>query len=544
MANEERLSDYEPVITTDGEYAWPKSRSARGLVDGQNQSSGRSAVLKAILMRMAVGLGFAGTLWVLDLQFGAALVLVAVLALSLLSIVFPAAGTRIDVGIARVTAPIVRSVSTITLAIMYFLVITPVSVGLRLVGRDPLAPPIANVGTAWIAKPRQSVPAMVHRQFTVEERVLLRRPQGRTAAIKFLVSMTVRAISLFVAVDLVIGTVYVLVRAPGACPHARLSANPALADDKWAADYFREFCEMKADWVPLLGMVLEDHEGVYFNIVDRARKTYVAHGVDDDAPSLFFFGGSTTWGEGQRDSYTIPSYVARLAEEHGVSARVSNYGQSGWVIWQELALLQQLLTEGNVPDVAIFYNGHNDVGLQVQELTTAPSYPRAELIKQAVNRERARGSFSGFIDALNAFYLDHSILVRIVRKFTSPEISEPAPTSASPQVQARNAVELHDRAVEVIEGLAKSYGFEAVFFWQPDAYTTDGGDAARFLGWGEEGFGAAYLEATRSVGPPVINLADALDGVQDAVFFDDVHTNELGAELVARAIYPHLGLKH
>ena len=56
-----------------------------------------------------------------------------------------------------------------------------------------------------------------------------------------------------------------------------------------------------------------------FNLADRARKTYTSEGVGDDATSVYLFGGSTMWGYGQRDLYTIPSQVARLAEDDGDS---------------------------------------------------------------------------------------------------------------------------------------------------------------------------------------------------------------------------------
>ena len=150
-----------------------------------------------------------------------------------------------------------------------------------------------------------------------------------------------------------------------------------MARIKSGLDWFKEFKNIYKSntYVPLLAMVNKDYQGNYINIADRARKTYTAAGVGDDATSVYMFGGSTMWGYGQRDLYTIPSQVARLAEEDGVPVRVTNYGQVASGIWQELVLLQQLLTEGHVPDVAVFYDGANDVAEQVEELTTEPTYP-------------------------------------------------------------------------------------------------------------------------------------------------------------------------
>jgi len=497
------------------------------------------------VIRLVGGLVFAGVLWVLNLRLGAALVVVAVLALSLISIVSPTAGTRIDVGIAKVTAPIARSVATILLAIVYFLVITPASLFLRLFGRDPLiSPAAAGPAGTWVVKPRSDT-TMVRRQFTLEPGASAGTQQGRAATAARLLVVMVSALVLLMAVDLTLGTAYVSVRGALDSDADRRASTAAMVNESWAADYFEELHDVwpnRFAWTPLLGLTPPDYEGTYINIADRARATYVAEGEGDDATSVYFFGGSTAWGYGQRDSYTIPSYLARLAQDDGRPVRVTNYGQPAWVIWQELSLLQQLLAEGNVPDVAVFYNGHNEVGQQVQELTADPSYLQASSVKNAVDNRRLRGSLAGLMDSFKGFYKRHSILVRGAEAFRS-ESSGLAPTPLLAETRARNAVELHHRAVEVIERLAESYGFEAVFIWQPDAYTTEGGDAASFTSPDREGFGQAYLDATALLGPPILDLSDSLDGVKDAVFIDEVHTNELGAEIVARAIYPHLSIE-
>lgn len=487
---------------------------------------------------------FAGILWVLGLRLGAGLVVVAVVALSLISVACPTRGKMIDAGIARVTAWVGRFAATILLAIVYFVVITPASLVLRLFGRDPLFSPGISTESTWVARPFSTDSRMFRHQFTVEpgaSGVALTKRRGRVATAGNLLTVTIGSMIVFMALDLGVGTAYVSARAvlDTKSDNTDIRAStPALVDEEWAADYFNELREASHNWEPLLGMLRQDYEGRYINIADRARKTYSAEEVGGEATVVYFFGGSTTWGTGQRDLYTIPSNVARLAEKDGVEIRVSNYGQGGWVIWQQLSLMLQLLAEGKIPDLAVFYNGHNDVGQQVQELTTVPSYPRAALLKQKVE---AVSTIDGTIADLTDYYRKYSILHHLVVRIAGkPSGSVRAPAPALASARASNAVTLHNEAVELIERLAESYGFEAVFIWQPDAYTTEGGDAERFATQDREGFGNAYRDATELVGAPVINLADSLNGVTDAVFFDDVHTNELGAQIVAKAIYPHL----
>ncbi|KUI23446.1 hypothetical protein AU193_01495 [Mycobacterium sp. GA-1285] len=497
----------------------------------------------------------AAVLWLLDVRLGAVLLTFVVIGLALCSVAWPAVGSTIDAGIARVAAWVGRLVSTVVLALVYFVVITPVSLYLRLFGRKLLASPGITAESTWVTKPRVSDPAMARRQFSVEPDVVV-KPRGRAAGAKHLAVVAIRAAVLLAVVDLMIGLAF-----PHWAPHggvrvggkegtwediftAQMSSASMAADQDWAGDWFNEFGNIYTNnvYVPLLGMVSQDYKGRYINIADRARKTYIAEGVGDDATSVYLFGGSTMWGYGQRDLYTIPSYVARLAEEDGVPVRVSNYGQVAWGIWQELSLLQQLLSEGHAPDVVVFYDGVNDVAEQVEGLTTDPTYPGGLFVREAVERARMRGSGLSVKDSVVDFYSTHSILTRLALRSNSKQAG-PAPTAELTQERARNAVHLYERAIDVIENLAKSYGFKPVFVWQPTAYTTEGGDAEQFASPDEWGVGAAFRDATALIAPPVLNFADELDGVKEAVFMDNSHTNERGAELVARAIYPNLGLK-
>ncbi|MGB0963020.1 MAG: hypothetical protein ACPGVY_10030, partial [Mycobacterium sp.] len=55
--------------------------------------------------------------------------------------------------------------------------------------------------------------------------------------------------------------------------------------------------------------------------------------------------------------------------------------------------------------------------------------------------------------------------------------------------------------------------------------------------WDLEDSRALYLQATELIGPPVIDISDALNDVAEPVMTDQVHTNERGAEAVAERIY-------
>jgi len=75
------------------------------------------------------------------------------------------------------------------------------------------------------------------------------------------------------------------------------------------------------------------------------------------------FGGSTTWGVGARDPFTIPAEPSRALSEVEPELRVHvlKFGEKGYVSTQSLLALLLELREGRAPDLAVFYDGVNDV---------------------------------------------------------------------------------------------------------------------------------------------------------------------------------------
>ena len=87
------------------------------------------------------------------------------------------------------------------------------------------------------------------------------------------------------------------------------------------------------------------------------------HEHSSQAPSAslsFCFGGSAAWGHGARDFNTLSSWLVRVAAEQGNDLDVRNYAESGWVNWQGIVYLLQKLSEGERPEVVIFYSGVNE----------------------------------------------------------------------------------------------------------------------------------------------------------------------------------------
>ncbi|MDQ7026245.1 MAG: hypothetical protein Q9P44_11900, partial [Anaerolineae bacterium] len=126
-----------------------------------------------------------------------------------------------------------------------------------------------------------------------------------------------------------------------------------------AQDFWQEQAQTRVRWSPYTYWVVDEFQGNYINI-DSNGIRFTPNYETNDSQSIFVFGGSTVWGEGARDAYTIPSHLARLLNENGIPQIVTNFGQTGYVSTQDAIWFQLQLTQGNVPDIAIFYQGFND----------------------------------------------------------------------------------------------------------------------------------------------------------------------------------------
>jgi len=292
-------------------------------------------------------------------------------------------------------------------------------------------------------------------------------------------------------------------------------------DEPWAEDLYREETQA-ADFLydPVLGFRLPDVRGRYFNVIDGFRSSW---SPPEPALTVWFFGGSTMFGIGQRDEHTIPSEIARLAEDDGLAVDPVNFGVPAYVTRQEAILFQHLLTRRPAPDLVVFYDGLNDLGLQFQRAGQGdvdldrPSILGAETFEQVL------------VDA------------GVVAAAESPD---PPQGDRSDEV-FRTTAEHYRDGVEMATWAADANQIPIRFFWQPQALTKEPSLADTPL-FDRLGIDPTTQPSTRArisavadqVG--VIDVSDALDEVTVPVYLDAGHTNELGASVIARALYLHL----
>lgn len=423
-------------------------------------------------------------------------------------------------------------VSTLIFGIVFYLVITPLGLGARLVGIRLLP------SRGWHR----------HRSTTTRDarRAFLRSAGGSATsssadgrrplrtAIALIVVGALGATLLPRLLDRTPSDAHVPEQLRGGFFNA--FGSPALADAEWKDAAGVEFAELSngQTYTSYVGNSLRDYSGRYVNVHARERLTYEPDTVDDVDPiEVWFFGGSTMFGfSAQRDLHTIPSEVTRLAEEDGIILRARNFGSPGYVNLQETMLAALLLAGGRRPDLIVFYDGTND---------------------SAVPFQQAFGGIGTPGDQSDIFAYSY-------RRFLAGQLTgtdePPAPVTPVPDLGSppdANAVidallATYGQGIELARALGDEYDVPVMHFWQPDLFNKDDlapGEEVVVDRLGMDQFQYdAIARLSRSVvarlPDGVIDITDAFDGTEEAILTDQAHTNELGAHLVAEAMYDHL----
>lgn len=299
-----------------------------------------------------------------------------------------------------------------------------------------------------------------------------------------------------------------------------------------ASEFWAEQSQTSVRWSPYTYWVMSEFEGDYINISSDGIRYTPNFGSDSE---IFVFGGSTVWGEGARDEYTIPAHIARLLNENGMAQNVLNYGQTGYVSSQDLIWFQRQLTRGNVPNVAIFYQGFNDIlsawGTGLTGLTLQENMRLND--SEAGRRLRA----------------GQPVLQLPNQSLDDYDMSSAGVGSATPEAIA----ELWFANIEMVQSMADAYGVEVLFVWQPAIIFKDSlsdSEQAIYQRSDNERAGIfdLYAEVDAIVRERVIEgdyeniviLSDLFANNTDTIFHDLVHITEIGNGIVAEAIVPHL----
>ncbi|MCP5039438.1 MAG: SGNH/GDSL hydrolase family protein, partial [bacterium] len=176
--------------------------------------------------------------------------------------------------------------------------------------------------------------------------------------------------------------------------------------------------------------------------------------------NVFFFGGSTALGYGVADEQTVASHLqTALGELDLVPApRVYNFARGSFYSTQERLLFDRLVTLGETPDLAIFFDGLNDFFFREDP-------PPLTL---ETTRRVTRQLEQPWLTALRQLpVLRWFGERRALRQFGD---GRPKKTPSDPQADRRAAdrvIERYEHNKTIVEAIAASRGIAVAFVWQP-----------------------------------------------------------------------------
>jgi lysophospholipase L1-like esterase len=337
----------------------------------------------------------------------------------------------------------------------------------------------------------------------------------------------------------------------------RAAGADAYSGADWSAGYFDEFRRcVRVDWKPYVEWWHRPFRGVYVTLDGRGlRRTPGENAVNDQTIRILCFGGSTMMGMGARDEQTIPAVLARSLSEVGHRVAVTNYGQLGHNSTQELITLQQLLKSGERIDIAVFYDGIN-------EMACAEQTGHADGL---FNEARRRAEFNLLHPDRRRELIVAALMaaaprsLRRLRRLTGLPLRGPLPASEAdlsrvdiPRLAAE-AVAVYATNLRLVRLLGREYGFQPIFYWQPvittkrrkthdeqrweNDYTTDPDGRRRLY---------EAIIAERRNHPDLVDAPDAIDlsalfdDWAEPVYIDLYHLSERGNAAVAEAMLPTL----
>ncbi len=275
-------------------------------------------------------------------------------------------------------------------------------------------------------------------------------------------------------------------RSVGEIIAARRSGASAVIDPRtrtdWYDDYMVDFNATRAArWKPYVYFSrYPSYSGKYINI-DSAGRRITPQPTMPAVPAarVFFFGGSTMWGTSQRDTKTIPAEASRRLQTLAGPARrieVTNFGENGYVMTQEVIELMLQLRQGNVPDVVVFFDGINDAGAAVQRGYGGTTQNESKRVSEfALGRKLDRsGADRGIrrdLRALGVLAMTSAEQLELLQKLKTMMPQQPQ-QFVSADSGARSTVHYYSGNVRLVEALAAQYGFTPIYVWQPTLHTT------------------------------------------------------------------------
>jgi hypothetical protein len=300
-------------------------------------------------------------------------------------------------------------------------------------------------------------------------------------------------------------------------------------DLPWAKQHFKEFAGLETYYVGYMAWRREPFSGSTIEI-DADRHIRVTPRIEGlSQSSTFFFGGSTMWGTGATNETTIPAFYQAVARETAM-----NFAESGWTAHQNLNQFIKLVTEGQRPASAVFYDGANETAHKCRIENDFYSHGNESRLREGAKYKPGEAGY--YFRSLKSAAQSISKLIGFGAKKGKYYNCD---TDAH---KADLVAEALITDWEIARHLADANGIKFYAFLQPIAYLstskTDHIDLEKSLG---DQFRAVYpiIRAKMKEHGIGIDLSDVLDR-EGIYFIDFCHVSPNGNEVIAQAMRAHM----
>ncbi|MFT5165020.1 MAG: hypothetical protein ACI8P3_000244 [Saprospiraceae bacterium] len=311
----------------------------------------------------------------------------------------------------------------------------------------------------------------------------------------------------------------------------------------WAIPYYlEENREKSAAYKSYVGFRLKPYQGVHITIdTNGFRYTPQLMNDNDSLPIAVFLGGSTMYGSGCPDNYTIPFYFARNQK----GFKVFNFGQPTYTAYQSFIALQLEITKGFEPNLVISYDGVNNS----PALHGFFEHSREALFKERIQGVRPADTSKDFL----SFRANRKFIEILRYKIKSNEDSTIDFNKAAPKMQNEAA------AIELLESwlamktLCKEHDADFVCFLQPHTFVGNPDLSnlinSNYTNW-HRGLYNSYqyydnvfrlldTDKYKELKPHFYDLTNVLDHMPN-VYIDFCHLSPNGNEKIADEILKYL----
>jgi len=316
-------------------------------------------------------------------------------------------------------------------------------------------------------------------------------------------------------------------------------------DEEIVKEIYEELYYLDTQWNPYTHFKLKKQTTKYNNINAKGHRKTLNRNLKDstNALKIFCFGGSTMYSTGARDTMSIPSILSKLIYERfpKINVEIINFGCHGYNRSVENIQLQHELLNENIPDIAIFYDGVNEVISGY--LNNEAGLPTNAILNK--QESKIRFSYKRKVKLLlQSSYTNRLIKFLKNKLFRHKNINHKASKKLSTEI-ADNYI----NNLKITKSLSEHFKFNVYNFLQPNIFNKKVlSDPEKIMLKNSYYYEDLYKNSYKSItehnsiknDSTFVNISRSFDEEYQTIYTDFCHTGEKGNSIVAKNIMDYL----